>query len=84
MLLSTFARMTRANACVRNGKILEKTGKNCQNAKNRDFCKPPKGSRGSVQPRMASRFEPHVKNFEKSQNPQFHELGQISRESVKF
>ena len=37
MLLSTFARMTRANACVRNGKILEKTGKNCQNAKNRNF-----------------------------------------------
>ena len=33
---------------------------------------------------MASSFEPHVGNFEKSQNPQFQELGQISRELVKF
>ena len=92
MLPSTFARMTRANACVRNGKILEKTdcenyvktGKHCQNAKNGDFCSASKGSRGSVRPRLASSFEPHVRNFEKSQNPQFHESGQNSRESAKF
>ena len=61
-----------------------KTGKHCQNAKNGDFCSAPKGSRGSVRPRMASRFEPHMRNFEKSQNPQFHKSGQISRESTSF
>jgi hypothetical protein len=61
-------------------KILEKTAR----LQKRGFCKAPKGSRGSVEARLASRFKPHMWNFEKSQNPQFHEWGQISRESAKF
>ena len=49
------------------------------------ICKAPKGSRARFGPASDGlELRTSYGEFREGKNPQFHELGQISRESVKF